>query len=53
MTFLGRIEHRLPDGSTNLYLTHAVILAAGLDGIDTDAGETCAVCTIMTSIDLF
>ena len=29
----GRIEHRLPDGAANPYLTHAVILAAGLDGI--------------------
>lgn len=29
----GRIEHRLPDGAANPYLMHAVILAAGLDGI--------------------
>jgi glutamine synthetase len=30
----GRIEMRLPDGSANPYLASAVILAAGLDGID-------------------
>lgn len=29
----GRIEHRLPDGAANPYLMHAVILAAGLDGV--------------------
>lgn len=36
----NRIEHRLPDGATNLYLSHALILAAGLDGIEaqTDPG---------------
>jgi glutamine synthetase len=37
----GRIEDRTIDGSTNPYLAAAVILAAGLDGIDRklDAGE--------------
>ncbi|CAM3059789.1 gamma-glutamylmethylamide synthetase [Paracoccus aminovorans] len=29
----GRIELRLPDGASNPYLLHAVIMAAGLDGI--------------------
>jgi glutamine synthetase len=37
----GRIEMRLPDGSANPYLASAVILAAGLDGIERklDPGE--------------
>jgi glutamine synthetase len=37
----GRIEDRTIDGSTNPYLAAAVILAAGLDGIEKglDAGE--------------
>ncbi len=37
----GRIEDRTIDGSTNPYLAAAVVLAAGLDGIDKklDAGE--------------
>ena len=37
----GRIEMRLPDGSTNPYLAGAAILAAGLDGIERglDPGE--------------
>ncbi|MFT5448637.1 MAG: glutamine synthetase type III [Gammaproteobacteria bacterium] len=30
----GRFELRLPDGATNPYLLQAVVLAAGLDGID-------------------
>lgn len=30
----GRLELRLPDGSCNPYLATAVILAAGLDGVD-------------------
>ena len=34
-----RIEHRLPDGATNPYLCHAVILAAGLDGIERKLGK--------------
>ncbi|MCB5408512.1 type III glutamate--ammonia ligase [Pseudogemmobacter faecipullorum] len=33
----GRFELRLPDGATNPYLMQAVILAAGLDGIRTNA----------------
>lgn len=37
----NRIEHRLADGSSNPHLTQAVVLAAGLDGIEkkTDPGE--------------
>jgi glutamine synthetase len=37
----GRIEDRTIDGSTNPYLAAAVVLAAGLDGIEKglDAGE--------------
>ncbi|MFK7856637.1 MAG: type III glutamate--ammonia ligase [Granulosicoccus sp.] len=37
----GRIELRLPDGAANPYLLMAVILAAGMDGIDNSiaAGE--------------
>lgn len=37
----GRVEHRGVDGSANPYLAHAVLLAAGLDGIDRtlDPGE--------------
>jgi len=30
----GRIELRLPDGAANPYLLMAVILAAGMDGVD-------------------
>jgi glutamine synthetase len=33
----GRFEMRLPDGAANPYLLQAVIIAAGLDGIDTNA----------------
>ncbi|MDG2356281.1 MAG: type III glutamate--ammonia ligase [Paracoccaceae bacterium] len=33
----GRFELRLPDGATNPYLLQAVILAAGIIGIDTKA----------------
>ncbi|ESO10609.1 hypothetical protein HELRODRAFT_190105 [Helobdella robusta] len=33
----NRVEHRLPDASINPHLAHAIILAAGLDGIDNDA----------------
>jgi glutamine synthetase len=33
----GRFELRLPDGATNPYLLQAVVLAAGLDGIETNA----------------
>ncbi|WP_299605521.1 type III glutamate--ammonia ligase [uncultured Tateyamaria sp.] len=33
----GRFELRLPDGATNPYLLQAVIIAAGLDGIRTQA----------------
>jgi len=33
----GRFELRLPDGATNPYLLQAVILAAGMIGIDTKA----------------
>ena len=33
----GRFELRLPDGAANPYLLQAVIIAAGLDGIHTDA----------------
>jgi glutamine synthetase len=32
----GRVEHRGVDGSANPYLASAVLLAAGLDGIDRD-----------------
>jgi glutamine synthetase len=37
----GRVEHRAVDGSANPYLASAVLLAAGLDGIDRglDPGE--------------
>ena len=37
----GRLEMRLPDGSSNPYLVTAAIIAAGLDGIDRnlDPGE--------------
>lgn len=37
----GRLEMRLPDGSSNPYLVSAAIIAAGLDGIDRnlDPGE--------------
>ena len=37
----GRIELRLPDGACNPYLAAAVIIAAGLDGVDRqlDPGE--------------
>jgi glutamine synthetase len=37
----GRIEMRLPDGAANPYLASAVILAAGLDGLERrlDPGE--------------
>ncbi|TFF25487.1 type III glutamate--ammonia ligase [Jiella endophytica] len=33
----GRFELRLPDGATNPYLLQAVIIAAGLDGLETSA----------------
>ncbi|MEO1363547.1 MAG: type III glutamate--ammonia ligase [Pseudomonadota bacterium] len=33
----GRFELRLPDGATNPYLLQAVIIAAGLDGLSTQA----------------
>ncbi len=33
----GRFELRLPDGAANPYLLQAVIIAAGLDGVRTDA----------------
>ena len=33
----GRFELRLPDGAANPYLLQAVIIAAGLDGIRTNA----------------
>ena len=33
----GRFELRLPDGAANPYLLQAVIIAAGLDGIRTEA----------------
>ena len=33
----GRFELRLPDGAANPYLLQAVIIAAGLDGIETGA----------------
>jgi glutamine synthetase type III len=33
----GRIELRLPDGAANPYLLQAVIIAAGLDGVRTQA----------------
>ncbi|ELU12669.1 hypothetical protein CAPTEDRAFT_195430 [Capitella teleta] len=35
----NRVEHRLADGSANPYLIQAVILAAGLNGIDSAIGE--------------
>ena len=33
----GRFELRLPDGAANPYLLQAVIIAAGLDGVRTNA----------------
>jgi len=33
----GRFELRLPDGAANPYLLQAVIIAAGLDGVETNA----------------
>ena len=33
----GRFELRLPDGAANPYLLQAVIIAAGLDGVQTKA----------------
>ena len=33
----GRFELRLPDGAANPYLLQAVIIAAGLDGVRTQA----------------
>ena len=33
----GRLELRLPDGAVNPYLLQAVIIAAGLDGVQTQA----------------
>ena len=33
----GRFELRLPDGAANPYLLQAVIIAAGLDGVNTNA----------------
>ena len=33
----GRVELRLPDGAANPYLLQAVIIAAGLDGVSTNA----------------
>ena len=35
----NRVEHRLPDGSTNLYLSLAIILASGLDGLRNKLGN--------------
>ena len=37
----GRLELRLPDGSSNPYLTTAAVIAAGLDGVkrELDAGK--------------
>lgn len=32
------MENRLPDGAANPYLTQAIILAAGLDGIENKTG---------------
>ncbi len=33
----GRFELRLPDGAVNPYLLQAIIMAAGLDGLETKA----------------
>jgi glutamine synthetase len=38
----GRFELRLPDGAANPYLLQAVIIAAGLDGMATDADPASA-----------
>jgi len=38
-----RIEHRLADGSSNPHLTQAVVLAAGLDGIEKKTGKMSVV----------